>query len=200
VPAKRLFGRSNPPGASGRKSKAEHALKDDSRILALSNNPDAVWGGSDVDLFIIGEPSRVGCAKTVATLPMIMASRGDVILRSTPAGQSHDFSEQWMDPHGCWEKIVARATDCPRFDPALLQGMRPDLGPFAAARELDCEYLRDDQQVFWTESTLMRCSTRMSQQSTLEARELNGRAEPCPGLDGGGIERRANGGVCRHAP
>jgi hypothetical protein len=47
---------------------------------------------------------------------------------------------------------VARADDCPRFDKSELAQLRRDLGTAMAAQELDCEFLRDDQQVFSTDS------------------------------------------------
>jgi hypothetical protein len=136
------------PVPARRELTSEIILKNGSRIVALPNNPDTVRGYSDVDLLIIDEASRVPHAVIVATRPMILASHGDVILLSTPAGQSNYFYECWIDPHGNWEKIVARADDCPRFDKAELAQARHDLGPTMAAQEFDCEFLRCDHQMF----------------------------------------------------
>jgi hypothetical protein len=82
---------------------------------------------------------------------MILASKGDVMMLSTPAGQANYFAEQWLDPTSSWLRITAKAADCPRFDPIQLAQMRRDFGPAMAAQEFDCEFLRDDQQVFSTE-------------------------------------------------
>jgi hypothetical protein len=83
---------------------------------------------------------------------MILASKGDIIMLSTPAGQANYFYEQWSDTSSPWERIIARASDCPRFDPIQLAQMRLDFGPAMSAQEFDCEFLRDDQQVFSIDS------------------------------------------------
>jgi hypothetical protein len=120
--------------------------------VALPNNPDTIRGYSDIDILIIDEASRVGQATIVAVMPMIMASHGDVIMLSTPAGQANFFYDAWSDSSGNWEKIVVKADECPRFDPEELAQLRRDLGPTMASQELDCCFLRDDQQVFSTDS------------------------------------------------
>jgi len=149
---KRIYSALGRPVPVVRELVSQIVLANGSRIVALPNNPDTARGYSDVDLLIIDEASRVPHSVIVATEPMILASRGDVILLSTPAGQSNYFYDQWISPHGRWERITARAAECPRFDPALLDELRHDLGPAMSAQELDCEFLRDDQQVFSTES------------------------------------------------
>jgi hypothetical protein len=136
------------PVAARRELASELVLRNSSRIVALPNNPDTIRGYSDVDILIIDEASRVGQATIVAVMPMIMASHGDVIMLSTPAGQGNFFYECWSDPYGDWEKIVVRADDCPRFDKKQLAQLRRDFGPAMAAQEFDCEFLRDGQQVF----------------------------------------------------
>jgi hypothetical protein len=140
------------PVRAARELVSEIVLENRSRVVALPNNPETVRGYSDVDMLIIDEASRVPHEIIVAVLPMIMASKGKVILLSTPAGQTNFFYEQWVDPHGKWERITAKASECKRFDPAVLEEVRRELGPRAAAQELDCEFLRSDQQVFSLES------------------------------------------------
>jgi hypothetical protein len=143
------LGRPVPPA---RELASEIVLKNKSRIIALPNNPETVRGYSDVNLLIVDEASRIPHSIIIATQPMILASKGDIIMLSTPAGQGNFFYEQWSDSHSPWERIIARAADCPRFDPEMLAQMRRDFGPAMAAQEFDCEFLRDDQQVFSTDS------------------------------------------------
>jgi hypothetical protein len=140
------------PGGIARELVSEIWLKNDSRIIALPNNPETVRGYSDCALLVLDEASRIPHSIIIATQPMILASRGDIIMLSTPAGQGNFFYEQWSDVHSPWERIIARASDCPRFDPKQLAQMRHDFGPAMAAQEFDCEFLRDDQQVFSTDS------------------------------------------------
>jgi hypothetical protein len=140
------------PVAARRELASELVLRNSSRIVALPNNPETIRGYSDVNILILDEAARIGKPTFVAVRPMILASHGDVIMLSTPAGQSNFFHDAWVDPHGGWEKIIARADDCPRFDKQELEQLRHDLGPAMASQELDCCFLRDDQQVFSTES------------------------------------------------
>jgi hypothetical protein len=148
----KLYDNLGRPVSAKRELVSEIVLTNDSRIVALPNNPETVRGYSDVSLLIIDEASRVPQSVMVATMPMIMASQGDVMMLSTPAGRSNYSYEQWLDPDGNWEKIMAKAAECPRFDPEMLSQLRHDMGPTMAAQEFDCEFLRDDQQVFSQES------------------------------------------------
>jgi hypothetical protein len=140
------------PGGIARELVSEIRLENDSRIIALPNNHETIRGYSDCALLVLDEASRIPHSIIIATQPMILASRGDIIMLSTPAGQGNYFHECWADPNGNWTKIVARASDCPRFDPMQLAQMRRDFGPAMSAQEFDCEFLRDDQQVFATDS------------------------------------------------
>jgi Terminase large subunit, T4likevirus-type, N-terminal len=136
------------PVKTVRQLASEIILANGSRIVALPNNAETVRGYSDCNLLIIDEASRVPDSILVATLPMIMASSGDVILLSTPCGRSGFFYSQWTDPHGRWEKITAKASECPRFDPVVLAEVRRELGPLMAQQELECQFLQSNEQIF----------------------------------------------------
>jgi hypothetical protein len=140
------------PVRAVRELASEIELENGSRIVALPNNPDTVRGYSGCSLLIIDEASRVPDSILVATLPMIMASSGDVILLSTPCGQSGFFYSQWTDPHGRWEKIMAKASECPRFDPVVLAEVRRELGPLMAQQELECHFIQSGEQIFSSSS------------------------------------------------
>ena len=135
-----------------REMASEIELENSSRIVALPNNPDTIRGYSDCSLLVIDEASRVPDAVIVATMPMLMASSGDVVILSTPCGRTGYFYEQFTDPHGKWEKVVAKASDCPRFDPEMLADVARDLGPIMARQELFCEFVSDGQSVFGADS------------------------------------------------
>jgi hypothetical protein len=148
----RAYDKLSRPVPEKRRLASELWLENDSRIVALSCKAETIRGWSDCTLLVLDEASRIPQDIIVATLPMLMASHGDVMMLSTPAGQSNFFYECWSDPQGGWERIVARASDCPRFDPIELAQLHRSLGPAMASQELDCCFLRDDQQVFSTES------------------------------------------------
>jgi hypothetical protein len=148
----RAYDKLSRPIPEKRRLASEVWMENDSRIVALPCKAETIRGWSDCSLLVLDEASRIPQDIIVATLPMLMASHGDVMMLSTPAGQGNFFYECWSDPQGDWERIVARASDCPRFDPRELARLRRDLGPAMSLQELDCCFLRDDQQVFATDS------------------------------------------------
>jgi hypothetical protein len=127
-------------------------LANGSRILALPNNENTVRCYSGVSLLIIDEASRVPDGLIAAVLPMVMASQGRQILLSTPCGQKGFFYEQWINHRIPWERIAARASECPRFDPALLSEQRQMMGDNYYRQEFECEFLQAADQVFSLDS------------------------------------------------
>src|SRR5262249_6117583 len=138
----------NPPVHITRRLVSEVQFSNGSRILALPNNPDTVRGYSSVSLLVVDEASRVPDALIVSVLPMITASRGRLVLLSTPAGQQGFFYQEFTNPHARWERVVARADQCPRFDRQFLRELRSQIGETAYRQEMECEFLRSDGQVF----------------------------------------------------
>jgi hypothetical protein len=147
-----LYNRLGRPVKANRELVSEIEFVNGSRIVALPNNPDTIRGYSDCSLLLIDEASRVPHAAIVATMPMIMASSGDIVLLSTPCGQQGFFYDRWVDPVGGWERITATASDCPRFDPDVLAQVRHDIGELASMQEFDCLFLASSDQVFSTQS------------------------------------------------
>ena len=117
------------------------SFKNRSMIVALPNNPETVRFWSAPTLLILDEASRVSQDMVTAVYPMILASRGSVLLLSTPAGRSNWFYDRWSDPHGRWEKFAVKAADVKRFD--LSRSSRKSAGSLAR-----CERLRS-----WMESS-----------------------------------------------
>ncbi len=136
------------PVRATRELVSEIEFANDSRIVALPNNPDTVRGYSGCSLLVIDEASRVPDAVLIATMPMIMASSGDIMILSTPCGRQGFFYQQWTDPVGKWAKFLAKASECPRFDPEVLAEVARELGPLMASQELSCEFVQSGDQVF----------------------------------------------------
>lgn len=144
----KVYGAIDRPVKAVRELASEIRLENDSRIVALPNNPDTIRGYSDCNLLIIDEASRVPDAILIATMPMIMASTGDIMILSTPCGRRGFFYHQWTDPQGRWEKFTAKASECPRFDPEVLAEARREFGPLMSSQEFDCAFVSDGDQVF----------------------------------------------------
>jgi hypothetical protein len=142
------YDRLDQPVRAIRRLVSEIELDNGSRILALPNNPETVRCYSSVALLILDEASRVPDALIVSVFPMITASRGRLVVLSTPAGRQGFFYQEWSNPYARWERISARADMCPRFDPAFLAELRSQIGETAYRQEMECEFLRSDGQVF----------------------------------------------------
>ena len=67
------------------------------------------------------EAAQVDDAMFFALSPMMAISRGRTIQLSTPYGRRGHFFEAWTSDGDDWERIMLRATDNPRMDPAFLE-------------------------------------------------------------------------------
>jgi hypothetical protein len=74
-----------------------------------------------------------------------------MICLSTPFGRRGWFHEAWESTAG-WQRITAKATECPRIDPAFLEEQRTLLGPRYYAQEYECQFVEALDQLFSSES------------------------------------------------
>ncbi len=123
-------------------------LSNGSRIVTLPGDPETLRSFSAVNLAIIDEAARVKANMMPAILPMLGVSKGQMILLSTPAGRQGFFFDLWQSPGGRWEKIRARASECPRLDPSFLAESRAELGERGYAQEYENEFISSGEQVF----------------------------------------------------
>jgi hypothetical protein len=126
-------------------------LSNRSRIVAFPNNPDTVRGYSDAGLLILDEASRISGAMIAAMMPMMMASKGNMIILSTPCGQTGYFYDTWSSSAD-WDRVSATAYECPHFDQSIVAQVARDLGPMMARQELGAEFLLSSESVFSSES------------------------------------------------
>jgi len=131
-------------------------LANGSRVISLPGDPATVRCFSGVRLLIADEAAQCLDAIFTATLPMLGVSRGRLLCLSTPHGRRGWFWEQWTAGDPVWERIVSRATECPRIDPAFLAEQRRMLGPRMYSQEHECEFVETTGQLFSSES-IDRC-------------------------------------------
>ncbi len=124
------------------------SLANGSRIITLPGDPETLRSFSSVNLAIIDEAARVKENMLPAILPMLGVSRGRLILLSTPAGRTGFFFSLWQTPGSRWEKIRAKASECPRLDPEFLAESRVELGEAGYAQEYENEFISSGSQVF----------------------------------------------------
>src|SRR6185369_8232844 len=85
-----------------------------------------VRGFSAVALAIIDEASRVPDSLYNAVSPMLSVSKGKLCVLSTPWGKRGFFHKEWTEGSG-WNRVMIRATECPRITPAFLAGEKLSL-------------------------------------------------------------------------
>jgi hypothetical protein len=131
-------------------------LANGSRIIALPGDPATVRCFSGVVMVIVDEAARCLDGIFTATLPMLGTTDGRMLCLSTPFGKRGWFHEQWAGADPTWERIQARATECPRIRPEFLAEQRRLLGPAMFAQEHECEFVEATGQLFSAES-IDRC-------------------------------------------
>ena len=127
-------------------------LANGSRIVALPGDPVTIRCFSGVWMVIVDEAALCLDKLFTAVRPMLGTTDGRMVCLSTPFGPRGWFYEQWVSADPTWERIKAKATECPRIDPAFLAEERRMLGPAMFAQEHECEFVEAEGQVFSAES------------------------------------------------
>jgi hypothetical protein len=140
------------PVGAAREMQTSLELGNGSRIVTLPGSEDTIRGFSAVDLAIIDEAARVPDALIPAIAPMLAVSRGRLLLLSTPFGRRGVFFDTWESGDPAWERIRARASECPRISGEFLAEQRRLLGPRWYAQEYESEFVEAEGQLFSAES------------------------------------------------
>jgi hypothetical protein len=133
-------------------SKSELSLVNGARIIALPNNEETIRCYSSVSLLIVDEAARVQDSIFAAVTPMLAVSRGDMVWLSTPRGRRGLFGQEWESSNPEWERIRARASQCPRIPPEFLAEERRRLGERMYQQEYEAEIVEFEDTVFSPES------------------------------------------------
>jgi hypothetical protein len=157
------------PVSSRKETAHSLELENDSRIVVLPGKEANIRSFSAVDLAIVDEAARIDDALIAGVSPMLAISRGRLLMLTTPHGRRGAFFDIWEGGDPSWERIRAVASECPRYDPAFLEGERRLLGPRYYSQEYESEFVEAIGQVFSAES-IDRC--------------FAGRDEPIPILAG----------------
>ena len=114
-------------------------FKNGSRIVSLPASEGGIRGFT-ASLIIEDEAADVPDDIYFASLPMIAASKGDVMLMGTPKGRRGHFFSAWEREGADWERYKITWKDCPRLDPAEIERQHRVLGALFA-REYLGEFL-----------------------------------------------------------
>lgn len=135
------------PVAAVRVNQTSLELGNGSRIVALPGDPDGIVGYSAPRLVVIDEAARVRDELYLAVRPMLAVGRGRLLCCSTPFGQRGWFHAAWTGAEP-WERVLVRATDCPRITPAFLAAERVALGDRWFRQDYGCEFTDASDAVF----------------------------------------------------
>lgn len=119
-----------------------------SRIVSLPSSEPTVRGFSGADLVIEDGSARVHDDLHKAIRPMLATSGGRLILMSTPAGKRGHFWEAWTEDGPEWERIKAKAEDCPRIAKEFLLEERRSMGEAWYRQEYECAFVEAEDAVF----------------------------------------------------
>jgi hypothetical protein len=138
-------------GVSWRRDRAQPEgmeFENGSRVVALPDRAERVRGFTDVRLIVIDEAALVSASLYEALRPMLVQSRGDLWMLSTPAGRRGVFYEEWSRGADDWRRVMVRATECSRFGAAALEVERSTLGDRKFAQEFLCEFVELEEGMF----------------------------------------------------
>ncbi|MBI3683327.1 MAG: hypothetical protein HY235_23385 [Acidobacteria bacterium] len=123
-------------------------LENGSRIIGLPGKEATVRGFSSVSLLLIDEAARVDDELYLSVRPMLAVGDGALWLMSTPNGKRGFFYETWASGGEEWERLSARATECPRISKKHLEEERAAMGERWFRQEYLCEFVDAEEQVF----------------------------------------------------
>src|SRR5262249_15781733 len=112
-----------------------------SRVVSLPGDPASIRGYSRVHTIIIDECAQVDEQLPGTLLPMLATSKGRCICGSTPFGRRGFFYEQYRNGAPIFDRHVARASECPRYDAEFVQQSRRLLGDRWCDQEFECEFV-----------------------------------------------------------
>jgi phage FluMu gp28-like protein len=129
-------------------NKSSAKLVNGSRIVSLPSDPDTIRGFSAPSLIVEDEAAFVDDAVNAALLPMLAVSGGRMLLLSTPRGRRGHFFDAWTKGGARWERFTATATECPRYSPDFLDGVKSVTPDWIFRQEYLCEFTDSNTTLF----------------------------------------------------
>lgn len=131
----------------------ELILPNESRIICLPSNPDTIVGFSAVDDLLADEAALIDDEFFARVEPMIMRSKGSLVLMSTPKGQRGHFHALW-ETGKAWERFDVKWRDVleyGHFTEEDLMQFKAEHGEWMFRQEYECEFLSTLDAVFHVE-------------------------------------------------
>jgi hypothetical protein len=126
-------------------------FRNGSRVVSLPGTERTVRGYSAASLVVIDEASRVADDLLQAIKPTLATTDGRIVCLTTPAGRSGWLFDLWSNGDPAWDRVMVKASDCPRISREFLQQELKDLGPAKFAQEYDLEFADSESAAFMGE-------------------------------------------------
>ena len=123
----------------------------DGRCVCVPGKGENVAGYSAVDLLVIDEASYSDDKLYSILRPMLMTSKGRMILISTPFIREGFFFDVWMHGGEEWSRYEVPAIQCPRVTQEFLDSERSELGDWWYRSQYECQFQDAQGQVFRSE-------------------------------------------------
>lgn len=128
-------------------------LTNGSRIVALPSNGDNLRGFSGVTRLVIDEAAFAKDTLYHAVKPMLIVSRGSLVLISSPNARSGFFFDLWTNGGPDWDRYDITAHQCERISQADLERERAELPDPIFRREYMGEFIDGIDAVFASDDT-----------------------------------------------
>ena len=123
-------------------------LANGSRAIGLPGTEATTRCFTNVGLLIIDEAARVHDETYKSVRAFVVASRGRILMLSTPYGLRGFFHDEWRAHSPDFERYAVRADQNPRFTNTMLEEERRSLGDLWFRQEYLCEFITDHEQIF----------------------------------------------------
>ena len=146
---KRLAGRIGlkPKGDGIRRHSA--VFPGQARVVAVpGRSADTIRGSSDVTMMVFDEAAMMRDEVYAAARPALTQKDGAIWLLSTPKGKKGFFEKEFRNGAENWRRVVAPATECPRFTREALEAEKASLGERLFSQEFLCEFVETNDGLF----------------------------------------------------
>jgi hypothetical protein len=116
-------------------------LENGSRIISLPGSARAIRGYS-CDLVVVDEASWVDDATFTAVRALVAATRGRLVVQSTPGAPVGFFHDLATDTPEDWSTIVVRSSEASTIDADFLERERRGMTPELFAAEYEAEFVQ----------------------------------------------------------
>jgi hypothetical protein len=122
-------------------------LENGSRLHVIPASASTVRGFA-ADLLVIDEAAYIDDSLFEATLPMLAATKGKVLMMSTPNGRRGYFAEVFLSDDPRWKKVRVTVEDCPGISSEVVEEFERRFGRDATRQEFYGEFLAPDRGAF----------------------------------------------------